>query len=303
MTVTEPVAATDETAPGGATTEGGRPPAAARRWLGRRHPLAVELVLVVAIYAAYDAGRGAAGPGAVTAIRHARQFERLERTLHVAVEHPVQQAVAAVPGLVTAFDLSYMSLHLLATGAVLLWLHRRHPRGYVVLRNAVLAASLVSLVCFVVWPTAPPRLAHLGIVDTIARSGIAEGSNTFTLFYNPYAAFPSLHEAYAALAGWGVWRYARHPALRALGVVYPLWVAVEVLATGNHFLVDIVAGTAVSAGALVLAGRLSPCDLADAAGGTRGGSQRSPAKRSSSGTVAPVRSAARTKASVPNSRE
>ncbi|HET9072364.1 MAG TPA: phosphatase PAP2 family protein, partial [Acidimicrobiales bacterium] len=208
---------------------------------------------------------------------------------HLAVEAPLQRWCASVPGLMPAFDVSYMLLHLAALGGVLLWLYRCHHRGYVELRTAVLITSAVSLVCFVLLPTAPPRLAGLGIVDSISHFGVTEGSSTLTLFYNPYAAFPSLHEAYAALTGWAIRRQARNRVLWLVGgVVMPIWVAVEVIATGNHFVIDVVAGILTAELGRVVAVRLH-----------RRAAQRSPAKRSSSGTAAPLRSDARTNHSCP----
>lgn len=253
-------------------------------WLAVPHSLLAETVLLVVLYAAYDLGRGAVMSGVATAVAHARSFYRLEGDLHLAVERPIQQATLGVPGLTVAFGITYMALHLLLTGAVLLWLHRRHPEGYVRLRTALLVCSVIALVGFIVWPTAPPRLAGLGIIGTLSRAGVALKSPTLTVLYNPYAAFPSLHEGYAALTGWAIRRHAPNRLVRAFGVVMPVWVAVEVIATGNHFVVDVVAGIAAGLVGRAVASRLTPGPRA----------QRSPAKRSSSGVAAPLSSTART---------
>lgn len=230
-----------------------RPFSAGVAWLARRHSLPVELGLVTVLYAAYDTSRGAAMSGVGAAVAHARDLYAIERSLGVAIEPAVQRAAMRVPGLTVVFGISYMVLHLLATGAMLLWLHRTRAEAYVRMRLALLTASVLSLVGFVVWPTAPPRLAGLGIVGTLSRAGVAMNSPTLTVLYNPYAAFPSLHMAYAALTGYALWRYARRRWVRAVGAALPAWVVVEVVATGNHFLLDVAAGLAVSAVGLVLA--------------------------------------------------
>ncbi len=52
---------------------------------------------------------------------------------------------------------------------------------------------------------------------------------------------PSLHIAWAVWCTLAVWRATRRWA-RALASVYPLATAFAVLATGNHFLLDMLAG-------------------------------------------------------------
>jgi hypothetical protein len=258
-----------ETDPRQLTLDGGtavtrRTTAAA--WLARRQRLRVELALVVALYVVYDTSRGVVATGKSVAVAHAHVIYGLERSLHLDPEHAVQHLAGQVPALLVVFGVTYSTLHLLGTGAVLLWLYRAHPGGYVRLRLAVLATSAVALVGFVVWPTAPPRLAGVGIADTISRAGLDLDSRPLTLLYNPYAAFPSLHVAYAALAGFAVWRWARSRPVRAAGAAYPVWVALEVLATGNHFLLDVVAGVAVAGAGLVAARMVVAASLVPAVG-------------------------------------
>jgi membrane-associated phospholipid phosphatase len=70
--------------------------------------------------------------------------------------------------------------------------------------------------------------------------------------YNPIAAMPSHHVAFAVVTGEGLAMRAR----TRLGRVwrgYPPLVALVVLGTGNHFVVDVAAGAALGA----LARRLS----------------------------------------------
>jgi hypothetical protein len=51
---------------------------------------------------------------------------------------------------------------------------------------------------FGLFPVAPPRLADLGIVDTITRqTDLALGSKLTAGFYNPLGAVPSLHCGFA----------------------------------------------------------------------------------------------------------
>jgi membrane-associated phospholipid phosphatase len=222
-------------------------------WVARRHGLGVELVVVVAVYLVYDASRGLVGGGSALAVHHAHQVVSMEQRLHVSWERSVQHGAAEIPGVPRLFAWGYMSLHLGATGLTLLWLHRRRPSAYATVRLALIIASFGALVGFIVFPTAPPRLAGVGIIDTISDGTVNLGSSALHSIYNPYAAMPSLHLAYAGLVGVSLWRLARPRAIRALGLVYPLWVAAEVIATGNHFVLDVLAGAGVAAAALVVA--------------------------------------------------
>jgi membrane-associated phospholipid phosphatase len=177
-----------------------------------------------------------------------------ESAASLTLERGVQTLVGDVPGLMRLFGLGYMALHLGATGAALLWTHRCRPsEAYVKLRTALLVASGVGLVGFVLFPTAPPRLAALGIADSVSHGTVNLNASTLHWLYNPYAAMPSMHVAYATLVGYSLARWGRRRWLRWLGGLYPLWVAVEVVATGNHFVLDVLAGAIVAAGALIAA--------------------------------------------------
>ena len=96
------------------------------------------------------------------------------------------------------------------------------------------------------FPTAPPRLAGLGLEDTLRRlSGIDIGSPAESAFSNPVAAVPSLHVGWALGIGLGLAIYAKPAVLRMGGVLYPLLVALTVVVTGDHSVFDAIAGMGV----------------------------------------------------------
>jgi membrane-associated phospholipid phosphatase len=209
---------------------------------------------VVALYIVYDSSRGLVGGGRGAAFSHARSVVSWERATSLNLERGVQTLASAVPGLMRLFGWGYMGLHLGATVAALLWLHRRRSsEAYVNLRTALLIASVVGLVGFVLFPTAPPRLAVTGVIDSVSHGAVNLNGSTLRWLYNPYAAMPSMHIAYATLVGYSLVRWGRRSWVRWLGGLYPSWVAVEVIATGNHFLLDILGGVLVAAAALIAA--------------------------------------------------
>src|SRR5581483_5855134 len=201
--------------------------------LVRRRSTRVEVLVVVAAYLVYDSSRGLVGGGRAGALAHARSVWSAERALHLDAERWAQAAARHVPGLLSVFGASYMTLHLGATVVTLWWLHRRRdPRPYTTVRTALLIASILGLIGFVLFPTAPPRLAGLGVADTVSKGPVGLNGSLRWL-YNPYAAMPSMHMAFAVLVGIAAFRYAGRPMWRPVAIAYPLWVTAEVVATGN----------------------------------------------------------------------
>ena len=213
--------------------------------------------MVVGLYFVYDSSRGLVGGGARVAVDHARRVHAWEGRLSLAFERSVQSAAHAIPGLDRLFSVGYESLHLGVTIAVLAWFYRRHPAAhYVRFRNALLIGSLLSIVGFLSFPTAPPRLSMIGIADTVSKGAVSLNSSPLHWLYNPYAAMPSVHMVYALISGASLARSARRRRARVLGFLYPLWVAAEVIATGNHFVLDVLAGSLVAGLAMWAAGAL-----------------------------------------------
>lgn len=234
----------------------GRALASGRGWLSTRHSLAIELVVVLGLYAAYEVTRGLVAGDAHVALRHAHDIVSLERSLHVFVEGHVQHAAQAVPGLMGTLGFAYLMLHLTVTGALLLWLHRRRPDAYPLVRTTLLLASALAVVGYVVFPAAPPRLSGVGIADTISGGHVDLNTGLVHSFYDPFAAVPSMHVGYALIVGATLARHARHLITRLAALAYPPFVLFVIVATGNHFFADAAAGAAVAGVALLGARRL-----------------------------------------------
>ncbi|HZT15599.1 MAG TPA: DHA2 family efflux MFS transporter permease subunit [Gaiellaceae bacterium] len=231
----------------------GRVRRAVLRWPAERHALAAELAVVLGLYALYETTRGLVAGDRAGAVDHARTIASLERALHVFAEPHVQAAARDVPGLIGTLGALYLTLHLTVTGVYLLWLHRRRPGAYPVVRNALLLASGLALIGFLAFPTAPPRLAGVGIADTISHGHVDLNHGLVSALYNPFAAVPSMHIGYAAIVGAGLWLYGGRRLLRILAVVYPALQLLVIVATGNHFFFDAATGAAVAAVAFPLA--------------------------------------------------
>ena len=150
------------------------------------------------------------------------------------------------PGLIESLNLFYLFAHFAITGLFFLWLYRRSRRGFRLFRNGFLLATAIAFVVAWRFPTAPPRVAGLGLDDTLRRfSDIDIGSPGSGGLSDPVAALPSLHAGWAFGVATGVAVYARPLLLRVAAVLYPALAVLAILATGNHFVVDALAGAAV----------------------------------------------------------
>ena len=65
--------------------------------------------------------------------------------------------------------------------------------------------------------------------------------------FNPYAAVPSMHVAFALMIGWPLARLARHRVVKVLWLLYPFLMAFVIVVTANHFIFDALLG-ALTAG-------------------------------------------------------
>jgi hypothetical protein len=208
---------------------------------------ALEALLIAGLYLAGELARGVAAGGQAEAERNAASLVRLERHLHLFGEAAVQRAVHHVYGLPALLGYAYLTFHLAATAAVLVWVYRRHRHAYARLRNTLAVASALAVVGYALLPTAPPRLAGVGIADTVSgATSINLTSSLVSSFYNRYAAVPSMHIGFALIVGVAIWRLARRRVWRAAGLAYPALVLFVIVATGNHLFLDAAAGAAAA---------------------------------------------------------
>jgi hypothetical protein len=203
----------------------------------------VEVATIAGLYGLYEAVRGQGHASLATARDHTDGIVALERHLHLFGERTVQRAAHWVPTLPTLLGIAYIVLHFLGTATFLVWLHRKHPERFPVVRNTLIAATGIALSIYLLYPVAPPRLAGLGFVDTVTHSAkVNLSSDLLGSLYNPFAAVPSLHFGYALLVGVTVALLAKSRGARAIGWSYPAVMLLVIVATGNHFFFDAAGG-------------------------------------------------------------
>jgi len=211
-----------------------------------------EVAMLTAVYVGYEWVRARMHSEATTALVNARRIQGWEAWAHVDVELWLNRALERVSWLASAADAYYQSTQLVVSLGVLvlLWHFRRAAYGR--LRAVLVVVTLTALVTYWLAPTAPPRFALPGAVDTLAAHPVLlVGDSTVTGWVNLYAAMPSLHVA------WAVWcALAAEVALtsraRHLAWLYPAATTWVVLATANHYLLDALAGAGIVALAWML---------------------------------------------------
>jgi membrane-associated phospholipid phosphatase len=208
-------------------------------------PARRQLRLFAAVYLLYLAGRWATGSDMPAALAHADWVMDLERHSGFAVERSVQRMLDGGAAMWVLSNV-YLAAQLVVLPGALIALYRTAPAVYRRLRDTVIAAWLLALPIYALFPTAPPRLADAGMKDTVsAQAGVALTGHS-TIFYNPIAAVPSLHCGFAFAVGVAVYAASRRPLVRALGLLWGPLVSLSVVATGNHYLFDVAAGVLVA---------------------------------------------------------
>jgi hypothetical protein len=233
--------------------------AAVRAQVARPHAGPAELGAVVLLYLLYEVFRGFGDASLDVAREHTADIVALERSIGVFGERGIQAWATTVPGLPTLLGVAYVSLHLGATAVALVWLHRSHRATFVAVRTILVVSTALSLVVYVLYPAAPPRLSGFGFVDTVTdHTHVNLSSDLLGSFYNPFAAVPSMHFGYALLVGIAVAATARRPWVRLFGAAYPPFMLFDIVATGNHFVFDAAAGALVVGAAWWTTARLVP---------------------------------------------
>jgi hypothetical protein len=194
-------------------------------------------------------------PGA--AVGNAHDVLRVERALGLDWERGAQALVLDHGTLVRWFNAVYVWAFWPFVALALIVLYRRDRGRYRVLRNAMFASGAAGLAVFAVFPVAPPRFLD-GFTDTVALVSGQDHLAHPSAFSNEYAAIPSFHVGWTVLAAVCLLPVLRWTVVRAFVVVHGVVMAVTVVVTANHYVVDGAIGVAVSLAGLAVAARVLP---------------------------------------------
>ena len=215
----------------------------------KRFSLRREVALALSVYALYLlVGRLVLRrDGRARARRNAERIVALEERGGLHVEPAVQRALLRFPRLVHGLNVGYGLFNVTLTVGWLVLLYRRRDPSYHGFRRACLLAHVGAQPVFFLLPTAPPRVLD-GFVDTLSEVSGLDLEHPFLLrFYNPVAAMPSLHVAFAVVTGAEIAERTDSVVAKAVAHAYAPLVATVVAGTGNHYVLDAVAGAALGA--------------------------------------------------------
>jgi hypothetical protein len=179
----------------------------------------------------------------VDATYNAVDLVHLQRALWLAHEADIQKLILWSEALVRVFNTIYTYGHFWLIGGAGIWLFYFHRERYTLFRNAFFISGAISLIAFNLVPLAPPRLlpGDFGAVDTL-RMGSEINYETSGAFVNEYAAMPSLHIAWNLLISLAIASTTQNRYVRFACAAMPLVMATTVVVTGNHWILDAIAG-------------------------------------------------------------
>jgi PAP2 superfamily protein len=211
-------------------------------------PFGREVGIILGLYALWQLAGGYSLGRTDEAVKRGLWIWRHERAWHFPSEVTVQRPILGHPLLVQICNIYYATMHFGMLLAVLLWLYIRHRDAYVRTRTLIVLTTAACLVV-ALWPVAPPRLIHVGMVDTAAQYG--QSVYTGGLGADQYSAMPSVHVAWAFLVAVAVIMATRSP-WRWLILVHTAVTVYVVIATANHFWLDGVVAVALLGISLVV---------------------------------------------------
>jgi len=229
-----------------------------RRWI----TVGGEIGLTLAVLSIYFLLRGMRPDDIEGSVSRSLYIIRFEQRLGIFQEAVWQHAFIENGQVMYIANAVYAWGHYPVLVAIGLWLVIKDLRQFRFVRNVMLVSAVIGIVSYWLLPAAPPRLMEIqgydfGFVDTVFGATSNVQYPQPAPFINEYAAVPSYHFGWIALASAAIWVNTRKPWIRAgaVSMSVVMWWAVTV--TGNHFFFDMFFGGIVIALSWLLVAWLS----------------------------------------------
>lgn len=189
-----------------------------------------------------------------------------EQSLNIFWEPQVQEASIRYHAVQEIANFTYAYLHFPVLAAVGGWLWWRQRERYVFVRNVMFISMAIGLVFYYLFPAAPPRLLaangiDLGFTDTVFGGETAVNYAQPSLILNEYAAIPSFHFGWIALASAAIWINTGSRVARGSAIFLSVLMTWAIVASANHFFFDIVLGGIVILASWKIARRIERRNL------------------------------------------
>ncbi len=216
-----------------------------------------EILIVIVVDVVYETVRNLSAGKPDKAYENALLIIDWQRNFGIWHEQAMQNFALDYTPLIVFANYFYGSVYIAATLFTLVFLYSKFPDDYSLFRNTLAIGTLCGLIGFALFPLMPPRLLDdtvllhgvntghwFGFVDTLVKYPTFWSFNDETMktISNQFAAMPSLH------CGWAFWGLiALLPRVKSrwaktLVVLYPIMTVYVVVITGNHYVLDAVAG-------------------------------------------------------------
>jgi hypothetical protein len=221
----------------------------------RRPGVLVELVFLLLCFLLFTRLDVAVGKDFAAADANALVLQSVERSLHIDIERGANEWLAAKPALSHLAVYLYRLYYPIVAG-VLLWVFIRHAHAYRKARSTMVAMMVLVLPVYWAVPMSPPRSALPGVVDIVARYDfVNQAARESWTHPSHYTAMPSMHVGWSLWCAYAVWSALRgtHSRLALLSWLFPLIMTADVLATGNHYVLDVAGSLMLLAASIITA--------------------------------------------------
>jgi hypothetical protein len=221
-----------------------------------------DAAIVLGVIALYFLVRGVAPERVEQSVALTTWLIRIERMLHVYAEPQIQEVSIRSYAVKEVANFIYAYLHFPVLAVVGVWLWWRGRDRFLFMRNVMFVSMAIGVVCYYLFPAAPPRLMalhghDLGFVDTIFGGETAVSYAQPSLIRNDYAAVPSFHFGWIALATAAIWVNTRSRLLRGAAALLTVSMTWAIVASANHLFIDMALGGLVIALSWHIARRLT----------------------------------------------
>lgn len=232
------------------------------RGVGGRPGVLVELILLLLWFLLFTRLYAAVGKDLAAADANALALQSTEHAMHIDIERSANGWLVGNPVLSQLAVYLYRLYYAVVAGT-LLWVFIRHANVYRTVRRTMVAMMVLVLPVYWAVPMSPPRFALPGAVDIVARYDILDqAAQQSWISPSHHTAMPSMHVGWSLWCAYAAWSALRntHPRLALLAWLFPLLMTADVLATANHYVLDIAGSItllAVSIAAASMWGRLT----------------------------------------------
>lgn len=222
------------------------------RSVGERPAVLVELIFLVLWFLLFARLDAAVGKDFAAANANALALQSAEHAVHLDIERSVNDWLAGNPFLSRLAVYLYRLYYVVVAGT-LLWVFARHADVYRRVRRTMVAMMVLVLPVYWAVPMSPPRFALPGAVDIVARYDLFDQPSWTSPTH--YTAMPSMHVGWSLWCAYAVWSALRatHPRAALAAWAFPLLMTADVLATANHYVLDIVGSVTLLAVSIVAA--------------------------------------------------